>query len=219
MNRGKSYMLIRLPQAARLVLALSAACACLPAADAPSVRKGVMELGAFAGANFAPGQNGATFDGFRAMGGGNVTYSYWKYILPYAEYGYFPEIQGSYRPTGATRRIDYTTQIHDFHGGVHLRTEPIPGTKLVPYAVFGFGGVRVNFTGKEYYDNGDIAGLPKESAMLPCVNYGGGLRYYFNENFGIRGEMKGYRPFSGTERLTQSFGKVEFGIFWQKKLR
>lgn len=202
-----------------LCLLLSAPCALVFGADAPSVRKGVMELGAFGGANFAPGQDGATFDGFRAMGGGNVTYSVTKYILPYAEYGYFPEIQGSYRPEGATRRIDYTNQIHDFHGGAHLRTEPIPGTGLVPYAVIGFGMVRTSFTGKEYYDNGSIAVLPKESAVLPAVNFGGGLRYYFNENFGIRGEMKLYRPFNGTDRLTQAFGKVEFGIFWQKKLR
>ena len=211
--------MIRLPQAVRLVLALSVASACLPGADAPSVRKDVMELGAFVGSNFAPGQNGATFDGFRAMGGGNVTYSLWKYILPYAEYSYFPEIQGTFRPSGATRTIDYSSQIHDIHGGVHLRTEPIPGTKLVPYAVLGFGVVRLNLAGTENYDSGDIITLPKETAVLPCVNYGGGLRYYFNENFGVRAEMKGYRPFNGAARLTQSFGKFEFGIFWQKKLR
>lgn len=211
--------MMRISKAVHLILALGAGCACLLAADAPSVRKDVMELGVFVGSNFAPGRDGATFDGFRPMGGGNVTYSIGKYILPYVEYSYFPEVHGSYRPTGATRTIDYSTQIHDFHGGVHLRTEPIPGTKLVPYAVFGIGGVRVNFTGTETYDDGSMGTLPAESAVLPSINYGGGLRYYFNENFGIRGEMKGYRPFNGTDRLTQSFGKFEFGIFWQKKVK
>ncbi len=219
MNQGDINNMFRILQLSLLALTLSATCPCLYAADAPSVRKDVFEFGAFVGSNFAPGQNGANFDGFRAMGGGNVTYSIHKWVLPYFEYGYFPEVAGSFRPEGATRRIDYTNTIHDFHGGVHLRTDPIPGTGLVPYAVIGFGGVHTSFTGTEFYDNGSEATLPKESAMLPCFNVGGGLRYYFNENFGIRGEMKFYRPFNGTDRLTQGFGKVEFGIFWQKKVK
>src|SRR5436305_444361 len=49
------------------------------------VRSGSFEIGPFVGGSYG-------VDKFRGMGGGNVTFAINKYILPYAEYSYFPGI-------------------------------------------------------------------------------------------------------------------------------
>jgi hypothetical protein len=45
-----------------------------------------------------------------------------------------------------------------------------------------------------------------------AVNFGGGLRFYLSERFGMRLEAKGYKP---TGTYTDMFGKVEVGFFYQ----
>jgi hypothetical protein len=45
-----------------------------------------------------------------------------------------------------------------------------------------------------------------------AINFGGGIRYYISQRFGMRVEAKGYKP-SG--EFTETFGKVEAGFFFQ----
>jgi hypothetical protein len=47
-----------------------------------------------------------------------------------------------------------------------------------------------------------------------AVNFGGGIRYYISQRFGMRVEAKGYHP-SGSSPVSSTFGKVEFGFFFQ----
>src|SRR5579872_6146479 len=101
------------------------------------VRSGSFEIGPFVGGSYG-------VDKFRVMGGGNVTFAINKWILPYAEYSYFPGVgrtSTSLFP-GTTSAFTANTSfpLSDFHGGVHIRF-PIREKPIVPYAVFGLGGL------------------------------------------------------------------------------
>src|ERR1022692_152657 len=101
------------------------------------VRSGSFEVGPFLGASYG-------IDKFRFMGGGNVTFAINKYILPYAEYSYFPGIGrtsiSAFPGTTSTFSADTSFPLSDFHGGVHIRF-PIHESPVVPYAVIGLGGL------------------------------------------------------------------------------
>ena len=178
------------------------------AQTASVVRSGSYEVGGFVGASYG-------IDEFRWMGGANVTYAATKYILPYAEFSYFPGIGRRQTRTipGLAQpiNINYNIPLTDFHGGVHIRM-PIREFPIVPYAVIGVGVIRA----PERQFNVNVEGIqvPFTSAASTdaAVNFGGGLRYYINQRVGIRGEAKVYKP-SG--QFKETFGKVEFGFFVQ----
>ncbi|MFN0103293.1 MAG: outer membrane beta-barrel protein [Bryobacteraceae bacterium] len=180
----------------------------LHAQTASVVRSGSYEVGGFVGASYG-------IDDFRWMGGANVTYAANKYILPYAEFSYFPGIGRRQSRTipGLTApvNISYNIPLTDFHGGVHLRI-PIREFPIVPYGVIGVGVIHA----PERQFNVNVEGIqvPFTSSATTdaAVNFGGGLRYYINQRFGIRGEAKVYKP-SG--QFKDTFGKVEFGFFIQ----
>ena len=180
----------------------------LSAQTASVVRSGSYEVGGFVGASYG-------IDEFRWMGGANVTYAANKYILPYAEFSYFPGIgrKQSRNIPGLTRPIDisYNIPLSDFHGGVHIRV-PIREFPIVPYAVFGVGMIHA----PERQFNVNVEGIQvpftSPSSTDAAINFGGGLRYYINQRFGIRGEAKVYKP---TGQFKDTFGKVEFGFFMQ----
>ena len=180
----------------------------LQAQTASVVRSGSYEVGGFAGASYG-------IDDFRWMGGANVTYAANKYILPYAEFSYFPGIgrKQSRAISGLGRPIyiNYSIPLSDFHGGVHIRM-PIREFPIVPYGVFGVG--MIHAPSRQF--NVDVEGIqvPFTSAASTeaAVNAGGGLRYYINQRFGIRAEAKVYKP---TGQFKETFGKVEFGFFIQ----
>jgi hypothetical protein len=172
------------------------------------VRAGSYEVGGFLGASYG-------IDEFRWMGGGNVTYALNKWILPYAEYSYFPGIPREINELRGTERLraSYNVPLSDFHGGVHLRF-PIREYPIVPYGVFGVGAihapkarVRNPTLGGTRFDDFDA-----EATTDAAVNFGGGLRYYITQRYGIRAEAKVYKP---TGRFSDPFGKVEFGFFFQ----
>ena len=171
------------------------------------VRSGSYEVGGFVGASYG-------IDEFRWMGGGNVTYAATKHILPYAEYSYFPGIarrQTITIPGQSAATISYNIPLSDFHGGVHIRF-PIKELPIVPYGVFGMGIIHA----PERQFNVDYEGIKipftSQASNNFAVNFGGGLRYYINQRFGIRGEAKVYKP---TGEFNQTFGKVEVGFFIQ----
>ena len=180
----------------------------LPAQTASVVRSGSYEVGGFAGASYG-------IDKARWMGGANVTYAANKYILPYAEFSYFPGIGRKQSRTIpgliAPVNISYNIPLTDFHGGVHIRL-PIRELPVVPYGVFGVG--MIHAPERQFNVNVEGIQIPFTSAASTnaAVNFGGGLRYYINQRFGVRAEAKVYKP---TGQFKETFGKVEFGFFIQ----
>ena len=178
------------------------------AQTASVVRAGSYEVGGFVGASYG-------IDKSRFMGGANVTYAASKYILPYTEFSYFPGIgrKQSLTIPGLTRPVDisYNIPLTDFHGGVHIRL-PIRELPIVPYGVFGVG--MIHAPARQF--NVNVEGIPvaftSAASNNAAVNFGGGLRYYINQRFGVRAEAKLYKP-SG--QFKETFGKVEFGFFIQ----
>ena len=182
--------------------------------SAPHLSAHTFEVGGFVGGSYG-------LDSWRIMGGGNVTYGINRYILPYAEFSYFPgikrEIADTFPTTGAPYTAEFDVPITDFHGGVHIRL-PIKESKWVPYLVFGMGLLRNSRADYVIRFNDPVTGqpdtLPGEFAASNnfAVNGGGGLRYYLNQRLGFRIEAKIYKP---TGTLSDSFGKVEGGFFIQ----
>jgi hypothetical protein len=180
------------------------------------VRSGSFELGGFVGASYG-------VDKYRFMGGGNVTYAINKWLLPYAEYSYFPGIarEITQQVPGLPNVVatsTFSTPLSDFHAGVHLRV-PIRESPIVPYFVVGVGGLThfqrnatLTYTGADGVPHNFSATDPGGTDF--AVNFGGGIRYYVNQRFGVRLEAKGYKPNSS---LTSVFGKVEVGFFYQLK--
>src|SRR5262249_29460599 len=107
----------------------------------------------------------------------------------------------------------YNVPLSDFHGGVHLRF-PFKESKVVPYGVFGMGIIHApSRTVKVKVDDIDL-NVDQPSTSDFAVNFGGGIRYYIDQKFGVRAEAKMYKP---TGTFSQAFGKVEFGFFIQLK--
>ena len=189
----------------------------VPSAVAQSksvVRSGSFEVGGFIGSSYG-------IDQFRVMGGGNATFAVNKYLLPYVEFSYFPGIgrtfSGTFPATGRPFTTSYSIPLADFHGGVHIRLPVLREKPVVPYLVFGAGGLTsVNHTVTASYkdDTGAVTKLP---LVVPggtnfAVNTGGGIRFYIGQRFGLRVEAKAYKP---TGDFTDVFGKVEGGFFFQ----
>ena len=198
---------------------LAAACLLLSsgvltfAQNASIVRSGSYELGGFIGSSYG-------IDKYRWMGGGNLTYAINRRILPYGEFSYFPGIGRQVEqlnPTGQISRSSYSVSLVDFHGGVHVRF-PVRESPIVPYGVFGVGVIHTRKTTRQIQDQAGntqfTTSLDVPASTDPAVNFGGGLRYYANQKFGIRAEAKVYRP---TRNWTNYFGKVEVGFFYQFK--
>jgi hypothetical protein len=168
------------------------------AQDAPYLRAGNTEVGGFVGGSYGA-------DSWRVMGGGNVAAAVNRYLMPYGEVSYFPGIGRERSIGGVVTR--FSVPLTDFHGGVHLR---ISGgqSPVVPYLVAGVGGVRIG----DYSITVDNRRVQVPGETKAAVNFGGGLRYYINEVFGVRAEFKVYKP-SGT--LSDPFYKATFGFFFQ----
>jgi hypothetical protein len=183
------------------------------AQSAPHLSSHTFELGGFVGSSYG-------IDSWRVMGGGNITYGITRYILPYAEFSYFPginrKIEGTFPTTGQPYSLVFDVPISDFHGGVHIRM-PIRESRIVPYLVFGLGVLRssdTNYRTTFRYSDGtsdEISGSVPGSSDF-AVNGGGGLRFYVNQRLGFRMEAKVYRP---TGTFNNAFGKIEGGFFIQ----
>jgi len=211
--RARSFSVILRSKGLALTF-LTAISAVAAFGQASAVRSGSFEVGPFIGASYG-------LDKFRVMGGGNVTYALKnKYVLPYFEYSYFPglprTVSGSF--SGVAYTHDFSLNLSDVHGGVHVRLPVFREKPIVPYLVFGLGTLIST-------DRTDQVSLPSVNAKIPvtvpgganfAVNGGGGIRYYIGGSgaFGIRAEAKVYKPATGPFSDT-TFGKVEFGFFFQ----
>ena len=185
------------------------------AADVPAVTTGNTEIGGFAGISYG-------IDKWRGMYGGNVVYALTRHIMPYGEFSYFPGIQRTETgitppfPSSGTATAIYSIPLTDFHGGVHLRV-PVGESRVVPYGVFGAGVVHSSSRTEQLQVPDNQGVLRTFSYAVPsrsdfAVNFGGGLRFYLTESFGMRVEGKAYRP---TGQFSDVFGKIEVGFFFQ----
>jgi len=175
--------------------------ACLLAAtahaqDAAILRRNTFEVGPFGGISYG-------VDHIRGMGGANVTYSILRNVLLYGEYSYFPSIEHSVTDTANGAITDLKFPLQDINFGTHVRFR-VPRTPLVPYAVIGMGLLHSPSTVDTYetldpFTNQYSAPKPfmVNSSTSFAVDYGAGVRWYIRENFGLRGEFKGYRLTGG----------------------
>jgi hypothetical protein len=198
------------------------------AQDVAILRQNQVELGGFAGFSYG-------VDHSRVMGGGNVTYSVLSWLLPYAEFSYFPSIERTAVGSAAGIQFKdvYNIPLTDVNFGVHMRVR-LPHTRIVPYIVAGAGLLHVAERQQQRYDvNFPITSpptyepTPESPAPTPfpastnfAVNFGGGFRYYLSEQFGLRAETKGYRltsPPGGSSPFQSSpwIYRATFGIFIQ----
>jgi hypothetical protein len=155
------------------------------------------------------------------MGGGNATFAVNKYLLPYVELSYFPGIgrstSGTFPGTGRPFTTSYSIPLTDFHGGVHIRLPILREKPVVPYLVFGVGGLshfNRTVTATATDSSGAVTQVPftVPGGTNFAVNTGGGIRFYIGQRFGLRVEAKAYKP---TGDFTDVFGKVEGGFFFQ----
>ncbi|HTX33910.1 MAG TPA: hypothetical protein VME43_02780 [Bryobacteraceae bacterium] len=181
------------------------------------LRPGSIEVGPFLGASY--GIVNAQY-----MAGGNFTVAANKYILPYVEFTYLPQVASppvvSSLPAGVSSvSVDRNISFYDFHGGVHIRF-PIHEKPFVPYLAVGVGvlhHLQTTVTPTLTYTDGTTQTLP--AAIQPggsdfAVNFGGGVRYYFSSaKFGMRAEVKVYKPTGSM--YSSVFGKAEIGLFYQ----
>lgn len=177
----------------------------------PDLRPGNFELGLYGGASYG-------VDAFHGMGGVNLSYSLPKLLLPYVEFSYFPGIPRAEDAQDHSFTFHGSDRLIDFHGGVHIRLIKAE-SRVVPYAVLGFGVLNGRITGyNHFYATSNAAAVDQplrtpETSTDPAVNFGGGLRVYHTSAFGYRAEFKAYRPLSG--RFTNFVPKIEGGIFFQ----
>lgn len=180
----------------------------LQAQDVPHVTRTDTEIGAFAGASYG-------IDKFRFMGGANIARAVGhRFVMPYAEFSYFPGI-GRREPASGGSQREYEVPLYDFNGGIHLRF-PVHERYFVPYGVLGAGVIHSPETRVTIIDPGPpqqvFPNLRVAGQTDFAVNVGGGIRFYLASKVGLRIEAKIYRP---TGTFTDVFGKVVGGIFYQ----
>ena len=161
--------------------------------NVPTVSRGNLELGLFGGESYG-------LDRFRPMGGANIAYGLSRRIYPYFEASYLPGILRKF-PVGNTPSFKQaSTDLTDFHGGVHFRF--VRGeTRVIPYAVLGTGIIHASksqltttFVFPDRTTQTAQTTIPSKTSWE--VNFGGGLRFFFTERFGLRLEMKAFKPTS-----------------------
>lgn len=164
----------------------------LQAQNVPTVSKGNLELGLFGGESYG-------LDRFRPMGGANIAYGLSRRIYPFLEGSYLPGILRNVPVTNTTSFKQASTDLTDFHGGVHFRF--VRGeTRVIPYAVLGTGVIHASesqLTTTFVFSTGTQTvktTIPSKTSWE--VNFGGGLRFFFTERFGLRLEMKAFKPTS-----------------------
>jgi hypothetical protein len=206
----------------------------LMAQDAPGLRKGNAELGAFGGASLG-------LDSWRSTGGVNYAHAVHNDVLVYGEYNYLPGFSRSFpfdaefartpsNPTGKTIRVNvpWKQRIHDINFGIHYRL-PKAESQFVPYLAAGFGTLTYpKVTAKFAYEYDIFNGPNKKSFEQSfdadttlAANFGGGIRYYFTKHFAIRFEVKAYKGFNEPKnRIIKNhelFMRSVVGLVYQMK--
>jgi hypothetical protein len=188
------------------------------------IRKGVTEVGGFAGMSFSNGggseTSGSGTNQTHVMGGGNVVYSLTRTFMPFVEMSYFPAIVHSYSGCCLNNaQFTYTNSValYDFNGGFHLRV-PIPRSRIIPYGVIS-GGL-IHTPGFQVVPPAPFTPFNSTGGNQFAVSGGAGIRYYTTERLGFRAEFKAYKPTGGGDTTmtglnTNTFYRLAFGFFYQ----
>jgi hypothetical protein len=176
----------------------------------PTVKKGNLELGLFAGESYG-------LDRFRPMGGGNLAYGVSRYLYTFVEASYLPGLLRT-QDLGNNTTLRYNINMTDFHGGLHIRV-PLAERRVIPYGVVGLGLVRES--GDKGQETVTLLGqsstspAPISSVTSFAVNFGGGLRFFLTERFGLRLEFKAFKPISAPELTVQSTTPLQARMFYR----
>ena len=122
-----------------------------------------------------------------------------------------------------TDTIKYDTPLTDVNFGIHARVQ-VPHTPIVPYGVVGFGLLHSLQSTQTTILPTDVTNVyqtttkPVAPGTGYATNFGGGVRVYLKESFGIRAEFKAYEPTGGILKAELHYNRLwraTFGIFWQ----
>lgn len=189
-----------------LVIAGSQPCT----AQRPYLAPGNVEVGGFVGGSYG-------LDQWRVMGGGNISYAVSRFIVPYAEYSYFPGIGRETTVNNAS--VKFSLPVHDVHGGVRLRFAP-GESRIVPYVAGGVGVLRfvetpssVTFPPEPPFTTPTVVPFTRGGETDFAINGGGGIHLYASERISFRVDVKVYKPTQGA--LTNPFMKITGGVFFQ----
>jgi opacity protein-like surface antigen len=150
-------------------------------------------------------KGGSNFDWFL---GGSVGYAISSNFLVVGEFHYNNAGSSniSYGSGSSAVNFGESLAITDFTGGVHWQI-PVSSKKLVPYLAAGVGGARAAASVSG-------SGLPASVAATSTglsANFGGGLRYYIRDSWGVRPEVTFVRI------PGQNYVRFGVGVFWQSK--
>jgi hypothetical protein len=173
----------------------------------PSVGTGNLEVGLFGGESYG-------LDRFRPMGGANVAYGLSPKLFPFVEASYLPGVARQLiTPAGTSSATgEGKFDMLDFHGGLHIRFRR-PESRVVPYAVVGAGLIHESsgtLLVAESFGSGAryTPGFNVRASTVFAVNFGGGLRFFFNEHLALRVEFKGFKPTSEPRAVALLSGAV-----------
>lgn len=135
--------------------------------------------------------------------GGGLAYAVKPRLLAVGEFSYIPG--GGEQVSGPGYVVKTSSRAYDFNGGIHFQF-PLREPKAVPYVAAGLGALHgsASYTGSALGQT--YSG--KASSTDFYFNFGGGLRYYVSERWGLRPELK---IFAGDE----TYVRLAIGIFYQ----
>ncbi len=136
-------------------------------------------------------------------GGGGLAYAVTARLLAVGEFSYIPG--GGQKFEGLGYATKWSARALDFNGGVHYEL-PLRDPKVVPYVGAGVGALHQS--GSATVTVAGITVSAEASATDLYFNFGGGLRYYVSDRWGMRPELK---VFAGGE----TFMRLAVGIFYQ----
>ena len=185
--------------------------------DVPKCTKGDFEIGLFGGSSYG-------LDRFRPMGGGNIAYGLSCSLFPFAEGSYLPGIlrTNNAASINSPSYRQFSINMTDFHAGLHFRL-PKPESRILPYGVVGLGVIRGSEGTATLYNVSQIGQVAVLHETVPssanlAVNFGAGLRFFFNERFALRMEFKGFKPTSAPTGLDPHvFFRFAIGPVFQLK--
>jgi hypothetical protein len=150
----------------------------LPYSNAQSSDNGIGELGIFGGAAFGPGSHGTV--------GGSTGLAFSRYGIVLLEAAYVHLDKDTMRPRPADAGVR-ESRLFDFNVSCHVRV-PVR-ERWAPYGILGGGLLWNNFGYTPVVGIGAPV-VTRRDEFNFGFHTGGGLRYYFREDWGIRSEFK-----------------------------
>ncbi len=106
------------------------------------------------------------------------------------------EAVGGFSPS---REDSGGAHVNYLHGSANLMLTPAPGLRGGPYAFVGFGGARFSTDLPEDQVNSDVA-VPNASFNTGNLEWGGGLRFWVTDLFGLRLEARNLHWLRNTDK-------------------